>query len=301
MHKNTLGEMVFLISAAGLLFPAGQALGMLLWYEGAVEPDAPNSAGPGLSWTLAEGNRSLGSVVDDINTNPDIAAIDGKAFRINDAQLSNLSFRGPYSEIAGTTGATVVARIKLPTDTNVGAGPLERGENIMIFDGEPGGTDGITAGMHWSGIKGKEVREGYRGVKSDVWPGTPIGNIASRRYHVIRMTSIDTGGADGIVVRLYFDEAPTPLVEIKNAMNVQRDGNRVPPGLLGDAFGFGVSDSPDASSQWDVYFDWVTASDAGAFAPGDEVGVIGRSLVVPEPASWSLLAIGLCAVLRRRR
>ena len=269
-------------------------MGSLLWYNGEVDPEAPNSAGPGLSWTQAEGTRGMGSVVNDTIGTVNETAIDGKAFRINDLASANLSFRGPLSDIEPTTGATILARLKLPGDTGINGGTA--GENIAIWEGDAAAPNAMSAGMHWSGRNGKEVRENYRNAATPI----VIGNIPSKNYHIIRLTAVDTGGPDGIVIRQYFDENRVPVRELLNAVPKHRGIAEAPAGLLGDAFGFGVSDNPAGTGHWDVYFDWVTASDAGAFAPGDEVAVIGRSLVVPEPTSLTLLIAGLCALLRRR-
>jgi hypothetical protein len=49
--------------------------------------------------------------------------------------------------------------------------------------------------------------------------------------------------------------------------------------------GFGAGST---TGTYDIAFDWVTASNAGAFAPGEEVAVIGRSLIPAScPVNWA--------------
>ena len=82
----------------------------------------------------------------------------------------------------------------------------------------------------------------------------------------------------GRTIRLYLDENPTPVVEILNATQGSNDP---------DSFLMGAM---DAAGVQDVYFDWIVGSAAGAFAPGEEVGVIGHSLLIDPTVVTTIAA-----------
>lgn len=74
------------------------------------------------------------------------------------------------------------------------------------------------------------------------------------------------------IVTVYKDENPTPVMTIDYAASVDSID------LLGQVEGFMFGTDNTAAQQL-IRFDWVCGSNRGAFAPGEEVAVIGRSLV----------------------
>lgn len=87
------------------------------------------------------------------------------------------------------------------------------------------------------------------------------------QFHILRMTVKGTGMLDR-TVSVYFDEVAVPVILIPGAANSAS-------GI--DGFVFGAGSTP---GQIDMAVDWLTATDAGAFAPGEEYDCLGRSLVV---------------------
>jgi hypothetical protein len=92
---------------------------------------------------------------------------------------------------------------------------------------------------------------------------------------VFRMTAVDCN------INIYVDEDPTPVITINDVCKSSGTD---------DGLGFGATN--DISWQ-DIYFDWVTGTNAGAFKPGEEIAYIGRSLCLgPEcgPCNTTLFA-----------
>lgn len=79
---------------------------------------------------------------------------------------------------------------------------------------------------------------------------------ANDQFHVIRVTASGTDDCNRIT-RVYFDESPTPVMELTN---INASGT-TPEGL-----GFGAGST---SGTYDIAFDWVTATNTGASAPGE--------------------------------
>jgi len=70
-------------------------------------------------------------------------------------------------------------------------------------------------------------------------------------------------------INIYVDEDPNPVITVSASKSAGTDG-----------LAFGASNS---LSWQHVWFDWVTGTNAGAFAPGEEEDCIGRSLCLgPE-------------------
>lgn len=72
-------------------------------------------------------------------------------------------------------------------------------------------------------------------------------------------------------INLYIDENPVPALTIMPASSSTS---------ARDAFIFGAASTAGAQ---EVYFDWITATSRGAFAPGEEESVLGYSLVEGGP------------------
>ena len=176
MRKLILLLLVITAAAAGGAYcdvpPADQCL---VWYLGNVLPTAPNSAGPGVSFEK-KFPTGLGGI-DGVVVN-DAAAIDGKALYINDNSITDyVYYRSGYGLLDNATGATIVGRVKVTSDTH-GAGGEADG-NLHITDN--GGLDsGLTSDYHWGG-PGNDIRECIR--------GSGVGAAGNSLYHTLRMTA----------------------------------------------------------------------------------------------------------------
>jgi hypothetical protein len=214
------------------------------YYGFDLDPDAADSAGAGLSFLLDEGTKQ-GSLVED----PD--ASDGWAYHIPDSDSAKSKWRTqPEMPFGGTAGVTIVARVKVTAHSGAADGGL--------FIWESG--DRISASYHWGGPSGL-VREDDRGVETTV--------TGDSEYHILRMTA-EGGGGDLINVNLYLDE-----VLVLPMLGVSDRG--IGGTISGEGLGFGAGST---SGTYDISFDWVSATNAGAFAPGEEVACLGRSLVL---------------------
>ena len=251
-RSGVLAFSVLCMVGAG--FVAAQPAPVLVWYMGNMAPDAVDSGGPGVSFTLSDGTPQ-GELV------YDAAAGDYRAWYIKDSTTAKTKWRTNMpTEIACGTGATIVGRVRVPFQKGA------KGTNLVVYDD----IDGATSGYFWAGagaIPGTPglIRESYRAVETTLTPDAG--------YHILRMTVI--GGSPGCVgvdrvINFYFDESTTPVLTINPAAD-RTEGANTP-----ESFGFGAS---NVAGQQDIYFDWVTATNRGAFVPGAEVAVLGRSLV----------------------
>ncbi len=77
-------------------------------------------------------------------------------------------------------------------------------------------------------------------------------------------------------VRLYIDEQPVPVIDIQNASRM---------GFSPDSFMIG---SGTSSGLQDVVFDYVVGTNAGAFAPGEELAVLGYPLPLQPTAATTV-------------
>ncbi|MBI4578918.1 MAG: hypothetical protein HY718_04395 [Planctomycetes bacterium] len=219
-------------------------------YEGDVLPSEPDSGGlgSGISFVLVnDGSIEQGTIVSD----PD--ALDGLAYRLQDTSLNKTKWRvTPDVPVTPAIGATIVGRIK----TESAAGTPSA--NLAIYDTV------ISAALYWGGPNG---------IVREIERSTPVTIIGDGEYHVFRLTARDEGGANGIVVRAYVDENPTPVLNLTNAAGVDT-------GLGVDALGFGAGSTVGEQV---IYFDCVYATSVGAFAPGEETACLGMGLVCESP------------------
>ncbi len=169
--RKVMGLLVVLVVALSASSALGQAIPWEIKYLGNVAPDAWGSCGvwngTSMNWNLLTGNAALGAVVDDP------AAIDGKAYRVNDnSDLDRLIWRSePSVNIDSATGATIVARVKTVSDS-AGSG------NIGVQG------SGLASGYHWGGPNG-DIVEPYRGGSASV--------AGDDNYHIIRLTAAGSG------------------------------------------------------------------------------------------------------------
>lgn len=225
-------------------------------YLGDVDPLAADSAGPigsGYNFVIQEG-VTQGNVEDD----PD--AINGKAWRILDAANAKTKYRAarlaplPDPVIYTRTGATIVARMRVRN--YVYTDPWGFGL-LISWDSHLG------ADLFWGGPDGL-LMETNRSPR-------PQATLAGDdEYHTFRMTAIGDSECNRIF-RVYVDEeqSPVAVLTIPNASRL--DTSPI------DGLGFGAGNT---TGSIDVAYDWVTITNAGAFAPGEEMLVLGKSLIL---------------------
>ncbi len=254
---DALGETKIALTADKIAVPQSY---QVVSYPAVLMPQEPNSAGPGQQFDVFDTTAStmdwtLLTALTDPNA---LDAEDQKALRVLDTTTTKTKFYStPAANIVQAIGATVVARVK-----TVSFDGTARYGNVWIY-----GPD-ISTEVFWGGPTG-ELRE-TRGSRV-ILPG-------DTQYHLIRVTSKDYGTAQSpnIVINVYFDEDPIPKITVTNADPYD---SPIPQGVSG--FGFGVlAGSADAQ---DLQVDCFNGTDAGAFAPGEEVGCLGRSLTVCNP------------------
>lgn len=231
-------------------------------YDGSTLPTNDDSAGPGLRFDVDDGEFN-GAV------EPDPDADNNYVWRLVDPGLDIKTwYRAKFFDLEssswervrerGSVGSTILARVKLRSWGPPGS---ERQEMLRIAE-----TDASSADFHWGGLDGI-VDETKRGVMVQTGMGTDD-------FVTLRLTSKgseeDAAWDCGRTVRLYLNENPTPVIEILNA---EAKGT----GTSGDR-GFWFGDS-NGDQTIDIAFDWVSGTNAGAFAPGEEVAVLGKSLV----------------------
>ena len=229
-------------------------------YQGDMDPTVDGSGGsPGRSFYVQEGTNQ-GYVEDD----PD--AVDGKAWRIVDGASTKTKFRAvgadpiPDPLVFTRSGATVVGRVKVRSHTD------PRGGALIFWDSH------LSAEYHWGD-------NGSDGVITEINRGgtTLLTNGFDQKYHILRMTGIGDATCNR-VIKLYFDEdvSPVAVLTIPSASAISSSY---------DGIGFGAGST---AGSYDVSFDWVSLTNAGAFAPGEEQAVIGRSLVLGRtcPTPW---------------
>lgn len=252
-------------------------------YRANVDPTTPNSAGAGKRFLPLKGGlgANLTGTVEQDLTSPS-----RRAWRIVDhdpdgrivyrSEVTTESGAGRGLPTVRDAGVTVLACMKV---NNWGG---DRGPQLFLFHSDASGITGnnvlgsLTSWGHWGGLDGR-LEEQLRGAVKIV-PG-------SSDYAIIRLTAVgqytDTDDTVSNLanlrrrhMRMYVNEDPTPAAVLDSGA-VQYDW--VDPSD-GGGFGFGAGST---RGTMDVSFAWVSGTNAGAFAPGEEVYVIGRSLV-PE-------------------
>ncbi len=231
-------------------------------YLGDKDPLADDSAGPpgsGYDFWLEEG-------VAQGNVDNDLDAVDGKAWRIVDISGAKTKYRAarlnplPDPEIYPRAGATIVARMRVRN--YVYTDPW--GFGLLIFwDNQ------VSADLFWGGPDGKLMETNRTGR-----PGVTL--TGDDKYHTFRMTAIGNDDCNRII-KVYVDEEQNPAAVLTIPNAEQKDSHPDPGDETPDGLGFGAGNT---AGTVDVAFDWVTMTNAGAFAPGEENAVLGRSLLV---------------------
>jgi len=238
----------------------------IMVYNGDVDPDASGSAGAGLQFKLVDGQKQ-GFV---LTSAPDTE--DGFAWELPDAAGDPADpFAGPRTRwrtspsqnLGGTSGATIVGRIRAGTTV------APNSANLLIDH------TSYACGLHWRGNGSSVDPVWLPGVLQELErnggmhePPNPPSTVQlgpeeydapyNVAYHVFRMTGV------GSEIKIYVDERPNPVITISGSKSAGADG-----------LGFGAT---NALSWQHVWFDWITGTNAGAFAPGEEVACIGTSL-----------------------
>jgi len=225
-------------------------------YLGDKDPLSADAAGPegsGYNFVLADSSASQGAVENDLD------AVDGKAWRIVDTGSAKTKYRAarlnplPDPEIYTRSGATIVARMRVRN--YVYTDPWGFGL-LMFWDNH------LTADLFWGGPDGKLMETDRQLRQGETLTGDD-------KYHTFRMTAIGDGDCNRII-KVYVDEQQNPaaVLTIPDAAAIDSDA---------DGLGFGAGNT---AGTVDVAFDWVTMTNTGAFAPGEENAVLGRSLLV---------------------
>ncbi len=223
-------------------------------YNGDVDPLATGSTSPSMHCALyREDNLTVNGAVES-----DVSADNGWVYRIQDGSSTKTKYRFLFDgsnsplEIANEIGATIVARVKVREQSGSQDGGL------FLWEG-----DNVSCTYHWGGPTGI-VKETKRSTAPTVTldPSTD--------FVTLRMTAIGRKDAPwdcSRVIRLYFNEDPTPVIELLAPTSETTSY---------EGFGFGAGST---SGTYDIAFDWITGTNAGAFAPGEEEAVLGRSLI----------------------
>ncbi len=232
-------------------------------YNGDMDPELNDSAGPGRKFQLYE-NVPNGFVEDDAG------AIDGKAWRMID-QFGSIKTRYRAYFWDGSSwdnmslhaegGSTMVARLKV----NSWSGTERRGW-IDIED-----SDTSSGTFHWGGTDGV-ASETKRGILEQTGLGT------ADFVTLWIKTNGDQATAEwqcGRSVDLYMLNDQQQIIWQKHITSASAASS--------SRAGFFFGDDTTAVKM-DVSYDWITGTNAGAFAPGEEVAVLGRSLIVSDAA-----------------
>lgn len=238
-------------------------------YLGDVNPAADDSAGSGLRFNLYDG-----TVPGAMELDPD--ALDGKAWRITDATGSSKSWYRAYQNDGsgwddmsthGEGGNTMVARLKVHSWNYT-----ERRPWIAIED-----TQASSAEYHWGGADGV-VSE----TKRDIMENTGLG---TSDYVILWVSSRgDQGDPEwqcGHEIDMYIVDEYADILWHKHIDNATAEDNAKGGFYFGDV---------TTAAAMDVSYDWITGTNAGAFAPGEEVAVLGRSLILSDSPCNALFA-----------
>ena len=237
-------------------------------YQGDMDPLLLGSCGTDCQFELVvtePGCQAMGEVV------IDPAASDRKAWKIADDSTADTwtYFRTSNSAPGlaqnnthnGYLGSTLLARIKVPSNTAAGT----------MLGISMNGAPNTAARLEWGGAGPNlpgVVRETDRNAT-----GADNGST-SGDYTIIRVASgFGVNGSRSIKVWVNEDKDPVPVpLEVLSLSNLLNG-----PGGRGFGYGFGMEGAAQVTGE--VWFDWVVFTTAGMFAPGEEVEVLGKSLI----------------------
>jgi len=229
-----------------------------------------------------------GTIVDDhFNIDPDYNALNGKALlldQVNDPPSSygatnsrngwstdivKLASGNSNNYISGRLGSTMVARVKVQVSSLMGAILWQRDDAIS----DPLPRQGYR--ILWGGngpVLSNQIKEYVNDVTSD-----PLGLPKQDAYHIIRIASgwgsFGSTSLSSIYVWMDEDEYPVMVIE---------DASSPPCYFKYDSFCFGTYGQSSASI---IYFDWMSFTDTGMWAPGQEDDCIGSLIPVLAPCN----------------
>jgi len=251
-------------------------------YLGDVDPMDTDSCGVGckflLHTELGGGTVPIGTVV----TDPE--ADNYKAFYMDvDFNTLTTGRNGYRTHTTDATGAdirnylnarlgyTMVSRIKVRQNTNAGAMLWTWSRERSATTGYASPKAGGAIGWGGPGSHAGQIREyilvnpPYDDI-NDRTSEVLASGAEQAAYHIIRIVN-GYGIYGNRTLAVYFDEQPDPVLWLD-------EGNLPAPSANGgnDAFCFGTF-GPSAIGQ--VFFDWISFTNRGMYAPGAEDGCIG--------------------------
>jgi len=245
-------------------------------YLGDVNPLDPDSCGEGCTFVIhtdvGGNNLAIGTVV------VDPEAQNSKAFTIQQNSgtdpAGRYGYRSYTTDATGTDirnyvnarlGFTMVARLKVQYNLNAAGLIWAWSKSRTASTGYATPKAGYNVG--WGGTgpahPGK-IRE-YQLLALDVADRTTeVLTTETGTYHIIRMVN-GFGAYGNRTLKIYFDEDPTPVLSLENTVPTDT-------GTGNDSFCFGTF---GASAAADVWFDWISFTNKGMYAPGEEDDCIG--------------------------
>ncbi|UCD30327.1 MAG: hypothetical protein JSV03_07625 [Planctomycetota bacterium] len=237
-----------------------------------------------------EGGGIVGTVVPDLNIDPNLAADNGTAFLLDScgSDCGTDCTTGPdpigrhmyrtdipdKNDLYGNIGSTMVARIKVVKNSNTGG-------NLHLFDdGSNGGFDSqphASARIEWGGCGAtstRDIRERWLDISNTniVPTGQP-----RQEYWTIRVLS-GYGKYGNRTILVYFEEGNNGRLRSGYTNPVLEIHGPPHPGIYYhkfDGFGFGTWNT---GSQTKLYVDWMSFTNMGMYAPGEEDDCIGSLL-----------------------
>lgn len=235
-------------------------------YKGDIDPEDNNAAGQGMRFVPDPDSTGANGVVED-----DYDAINGKVWRMRDlampAGVIKAWYRVQYwNGVQWETlnhnsegGGTLVARIK------VNEWSADRRRAFLGI----GENDASSLEYHWGGADGV-VAESKRNIEE--WTG-----LGTSDFVIVWMTAKGAqSGAEWQCDRelnLYIVDVDSNILWHRRIANASAEGSTRTGFFFGDSQG---------ALRMDVSYDWVSGTNAGAFAPGEEVAVLGQSLIVSD-------------------
>jgi len=235
-------------------------------YKGDVDPQDNDAAGPGIRFVPDQDSTGANGTVE-----TDYDAIDGKVWRMTDlvepAGIIKAWYRAQYWDGVewqnighnGEGGSTLVARLKVHDwSADRRRAFLGIGEN-----------DSSSLEFHWGGPDGV-VAECKRNIQDYTGLGTSD-------FVIVWMTAKGAQAGDewtcGRELNLYIVDVEGNVLWHRQISEASAEGSTRTGFFFGDSQG---------ALRMDVSYDWVSGTNAGAFAPGEEVAVLGRSLIVSD-------------------
>jgi hypothetical protein len=210
-----------------------------------------------------------GTVVDD----PD--AQNGKAFYISTAETGRAGYGThvndgitQFDAFKAHLGTTLVGRLKVTAYSIVGAMLWTYNDSISENPWMQS-----THRTGWGGVANGKITEYHvKPTGSNIVTDSLASGADRSAYHIFRMAIGGGTYGDLVSFMVYFDEDPNPVIEVH--------GWWLSPAIynyLGDKFCFGTY---GGSASGDIYWDWISFTNRGMYAPGEEDSCIGT--LIPE-------------------